>query len=143
MSFITVKDSEGKEYLLFYESELYDYKEMGVVLDTLRFMGGLAGVVMMISAVGLALMRKYNSIIRIVAGTALLYPCIGLAVDWSITEAFYDYDFTNLDTVLWDLGPAFIHLSAMVLAFAILGEYNLRNYQRKGHEEEEPGNAAR
>ena len=28
MSFITVKDSEGKEYLLFYESELYDYKEM-------------------------------------------------------------------------------------------------------------------
>ena len=37
MSFITVKDSEGKEYLLFYESELYDYKEMGDKLEDLKF----------------------------------------------------------------------------------------------------------
>ena len=29
MSFVTIKDSEGKEYLLFDESELYDDKEMG------------------------------------------------------------------------------------------------------------------
>ena len=33
MSFITVKDSEGKEYLLFDESELYDDKEMGDKLE--------------------------------------------------------------------------------------------------------------
>ena len=29
MSVVTVKDSEGKEYLVFDESELYDDKEMG------------------------------------------------------------------------------------------------------------------
>ena len=33
MSFLTVKDSEGKEYILFDESELYDDKEMGDTLE--------------------------------------------------------------------------------------------------------------
>ena len=33
MSAVTVKDSEGKEYLVFDESELYDDKEMGENLE--------------------------------------------------------------------------------------------------------------
>ena len=33
MSVCTVKDSEGKEYLIFDESELYDDKEMGNNLE--------------------------------------------------------------------------------------------------------------
>ena len=107
------------DYLLLMPDDMFEmFKNIAI----------FTSVTMMVSAVGLIVLKRFADVFRIVGGLSLLYPIIGFTPYFYLFAIIVPSGTSDIREYFQFIGPFLLYIAAILLAFAIVGGCDKRRY---------------